>query len=175
MAELNTAGVDRQGLLKVLSDIKAGKASVDAPVYSHLVYNVVPERKITVERPDILIVEGLNVLQPAPLPKHGRLIPYVSDFFDFAIYVDAEAADVRDWYIERFLQLRETAFAKPESFFRKFADLSDEEARRTADQIWTSINLKNLKENILPTRQRADLILRKRGDHLVESVTLRKL
>jgi type I pantothenate kinase len=162
-------------LLRFMSDIKAGKPAAAAPVYSHLVYNVVPDRTVEVSRPDILIVEGLNVLQPAPLPKDGKLIPYVSDFFDFSIYVDADEEDIRGWYIDRFLSLRETAFAKPESFFRKFADLSDDEARRTADSIWTSINLKNLRENILPTRQRADLILRKRGDHLVESVTLRKL
>ena len=166
---------DTGALLRFMSDVKAGKANVEAPVYSHIVYNVVPDRKITVDAPDILIVEGLNVLQPAPLPRDGKLIPYVSDFFDFSIYVDADETDVSDWYIERFLSLRQTAFSKPDAFFAKFAQLSDDEARATADDIWTRINLKNLRNNILPTRQRADLILRKRSDHRIHSVTLRKL
>ena len=162
-------------LLRFMSDVKAGKTNVQAPVYSHIVYDVVPDRTITVNTPDILIVEGLNVLQPAPLPKDGKLIPYVSDFFDFSIYVDADKGDIANWYIERFLSLRKTAFNQPDAFFAKFATLSDDEARATADNIWTRINLKNLCRNILPTRQRADLILRKRGDHRIHSVTLRKL
>lgn len=162
-------------LLHFMSDIKAGKPNVTAPVYSHIVYNVVPDERVSVNSPDILIVEGLNVLQPAPLPRDGKLIPYVSDFFDFAVYVDADERHIREWYINRFLSLRETAFKQPGAFFRKYADLSDEEARATADDIWTRINLRNLRENILPTRQRADLILRKGADHAIQSVTLRKL
>lgn len=184
-SELEAEGLmDRKGfpvsydtgrLLRFMSDIKAGKTNVTAPVYSHIVYDRVPDRTITVNNPDILIVEGLNVLQPAPLPKDGKLIPYVSDFFDFSIYVDADENDVADWYVERFLSLRETAFSRPGAFFGRFAGLSDDEARVTSGDIWQRINLKNLRENILPTRQRADLILTKRGDHRIESVTLRKL
>jgi type I pantothenate kinase len=166
---------DLPRLLRFLTDVKAGRPEVEAPVYSHLVYDVTTDRTITVDRPDVLIVEGLNVLQPAPLPRDGQAIPYVSDFFDFSIYVDAAIDDIREWYVDRFLKLRETAFAKPESFFRRFAELSDEEARATALDIWNRINRKNLEENILPTRPRADLILRKGRDHTVEEVSLRKI
>lgn len=166
---------DLPRLLTFMSEVKAGKRHVEAPVYSHLSYNVVPGKTISIDTPDILIVEGLNVLQPAPLPRDGKLIPYVSDYFDFSIYVDADEDHIREWYISRFLSLQSTAFTRPESFFRKFADLTPDEARATADGIWTSINLKNLKKNVLPTRQRADLILRKGQDHAIESVRLRKL
>jgi type I pantothenate kinase len=166
---------DLPRLLRFMSDVKAGRPEVTAPVYSHLVYDVTTDQTITVDRPDVLIVEGLNVLQPAPLPRDGKAIPYVSDFFDFSIYVDAAVEDIRAWYVDRFLALRATAFAKPQSFFRRFADLSDAEARETALGIWTRINLKNLEENILPTRPRADLILRKGPDHTVEEVALRKI
>ena len=166
---------DLPRLLEFMSHVKAGRGPVEAPVYSHLIYDVVPDRTISVDRPDVMIVEGLNVLQPAPLPREGKAIPYVSDYFDFSIYVDAAAEHIREWYIERFLALRKTAFTKPESFFRKYAALSDGEAREVAAGLWTRINLVNLVENILPTRQRADLILTKSADHSVEQVALRKI
>ncbi|HRI08453.1 MAG TPA: type I pantothenate kinase [Nannocystaceae bacterium] len=166
---------DTQALLHFLHDIKAGKRSVSAPVYSHLVYDVVPDQRITIDRPDILIVEGLNVLQPARLPRDGQAIPFVSDFFDFSIYVDAEEALLHAWYVERFMKLRETAFRDPRSYFQKYAAVSEEEARQTAEKIWSRINLQNLRRNILPTRQRANLILEKGADHRVEEVALRRL
>ncbi|WP_413991329.1 type I pantothenate kinase [Labrys okinawensis] len=166
---------DTQRLLRFLADIKAGQAKVTAPVYSHLVYDVVPGEIVTVDLPDILIVEGLNVLQPARLPRDGKAIPFVSDFFDFAIYLDAEEALLRRWYVERFMTLRETAFRNPLSFFRKYADLTEAEALETALGLWGRINQPNLIENILPTRPRADLILRKGNSHGIEQVSLRKL
>ena len=166
---------DTQALLHFLHDIKAGKRGVTAPVYSHLVYDVVADQRVTIERPDILIVEGLNVLQPARLPHDGKAIPFVSDFFDFSIYVDADEALLHRWYVERFMSLRETAFRDPRSYFRKYASVSEEEARQTAERIWSRINLPNLRRNILPTRQRAGLILRKGADHRVEEVALRRL
>jgi type I pantothenate kinase len=166
---------DLTRLLNFLADVKSGKAQVEAPAYSHLVYDVLPDQTLIVDQPDIVIVEGLNVLQPAKLPKDGEAIPFVSDFFDFSIYIDAAEALVEEWYVERFLRLRQTAFRDPASYFHRFATLSEEEARETALSIWRSINLINLKENILPTRQRADLILRKGANHAVESVALRKL
>jgi len=127
------------------------------------------------DRPDIVIVEGLNVLQPAKLPKDGQAIPFVSDFFDFSIYIDAAEAMVESWYVERFLRLRQTAFRDPASYFHRYATLSEDEAEVTGLSIWRTINLVNLQENILPTRQRADLILRKGADHEVETVAIRKL
>jgi type I pantothenate kinase len=166
---------DLPRLLNFLADVKSGKEKVDAPVYSHLIYDVLPDQKLVIERPDIVIVEGLNVLQPAKLPQDGEAIPFVSDFFDFSIYIDADAELVEAWYVERFLRLRQTAFRDPASYFHRYATLSEEEARETALSIWRSINLVNLTENILPTRQRADLILRKGTDHAVETVALRKL
>ena len=166
---------DLTRLLNFLADVKSGKAQVEAPVYSHLIYDVMPDQTLLIKQPDIVIVEGLNVLQPAKLPKDGEAIPFVSDFFDFSIYIDAAEALVEDWYVERFLRLRQTAFRDPASYFHRFATLSEEEARETALSIWRSINLLNLKENILPTRQRADLILHKGANHAVESVALRKL
>jgi len=166
---------DLTRLLNFLADVKSGKAHVEAPVYSHLIYDVMPDQTLLIKQPDIVIVEGLNVLQPAKLPKDGEAIPFVSDFFDFSIYIDAAEALVEDWYVERFLRLRQTAFRDPASYFHRFATLSEEEARETALSIWRSINLLNLKENILPTRQRADLILHKGANHAVESVALRKL
>ena len=166
---------DTAALLHFLHDIKAGKRRVVAPVYSHLVYDVVPDLQITIDRPDILIVEGLNVLQPARLPRDGTAIPYVSDFFDFSIYVDAEEALLHRWYVDRFMSLRETAFRDPRSYFQKYASVSEEEALQTAERIWARINLQNLRRNILPTRQRASLILRKGADHRVEEVALRRL
>jgi type I pantothenate kinase len=166
---------DVAALLAFLSDIKAGRARVAAPVYSHLAYDIVPGETITLDRPDILVLEGLNVLQPRDLPKDGKAIPFVSDFFDFSVYLDADEDSLRRWYIERFMSLRETRFRDPRSYFRSYADLSDSEAGRVAEGLWERINLVNLRENILPTRPRADLILRKGADHAVAEVALRKL
>lgn len=166
---------DVGGLLRFLSAIKSGQRDVPAPVYSHLVYDVVPDEFITIDAPDILIFEGINVLQPGKLPPDGKIIPFLSDFFDFSIYVDADEDLIREWYITRFMRLRETAFRDPESFFHRFSQLSENAARAVAENIWATINLKNLRENILPTRPRADLILRKGEDHLVKEVALRKL
>jgi type I pantothenate kinase len=164
---------DRRRLLRFLHDIKSGSAEVRAPVYSHLVYDIVPGQEIVVRQPDIVIVEGLNVLQTGPVGAEHTL--FVSDYFDFSIYVDADVSDIRRWYVERFLTLRATAFRDPRSYFHRYASLSDEEALRTATAIWSAINERNLYENILPTRERADLILRKGGDHRVTEVRLRRL
>jgi type I pantothenate kinase len=135
----------------------------------------VPNKWIEIDQPDILIVEGLNVLQAGRLPKDGAAIPFVSDFFDFSIYLDAHEDVLRQWYVDRFLTLRLTAFRDPMSYFHRYSRLSDAEAVETATSIWTRINLVNLKENILPTRQRADLILDKSANHMVERVVLRRL
>ena len=166
---------DLTRLLNFLAEVKSGRERIEAPVYSHLGYDVLPDQAIVIERPDIVIVEGLNVLQPAKLPKDGAAIPFVSDFFDFSIYIDAADGLIEDWYVERFLRLRQTAFRDPASYFHRFATLSEEEARAIGLSLWQTINLVNLTENILPTRQRADLILRKGQDHAVETVSLRKL
>jgi type I pantothenate kinase len=144
-------------------------------VYSHLSYDVLPDKRIVIDRPEILILEGLNVLQTGRPPRDGRAIPFVSDFFDFSIYIDADTDVLRTWYVDRFFSLRETAFRNPRSYFHRYSALTDEEARETATRIWETINLVNLTENILPTRQRADLILRKGQDHVINSVSLRKL
>jgi type I pantothenate kinase len=166
---------DLPALLRFLTDIKAGRSPVRAPVYSHLTYDVVPNQYAEIDRPDILIVEGLNVLQTGRMPKGGKVIPFVSDFFDFSIYLDADEEVLRKWYVERFLALRHTAFADPKSYFHRYSRLSDKDAIATATSIWTRINLVNLHENILPTRQRADLILKKGESHLIEEVALRRL
>ncbi|MBI3435718.1 MAG: type I pantothenate kinase [Proteobacteria bacterium] len=166
---------DLQALLRFLSDIKAGRRPVRAPIYSHLVYDVMPNEWIEINRPDILIVEGLNVLQTSRFPKDGKAIPFVSDFFDFSVYLDADEDVLRRWYVDRFLALRGTAFANAKSYFHRYSRLSDSEATETATSIWNRINLVNLNENILPTRQRADLILKKGVEHRVEEVALRKL
>ncbi len=166
---------DLPALLAFLRDIKAGKAHVTAPVYSHLSYDIVPGAAISVDRPDILILEGLNVLQTSRLPRDGRVVPFVSDFFDFSVYLDADEAEVRRWYVERFLSLRGTAFRDPKSYFHRYSTLSDAEARETALSLWTRINLVNLFDNILPTRPRADLILTKGADHTIERVALRRI
>lgn len=163
---------DGTSLLRFLSEIKAGKRNVEAPVYSHLVYDVMPGKSVVVDRPDILIVEGLNVLLPN---KPGKDIPFVSDFFDFSVYLDAPDDDLERWYVARFMKLRETAFRDPRSYFRKYADLNDEDAEHTARDIWRRINLRNLHENILPTRARASLVLTKGQNHKIEKVALRKL
>lgn len=166
---------DLATLLRFLSDVKAGKRPARAPIYSHLIYDVVPNQWIEVNRPDILIVEGLNVLQTGRLPKDGKAIPFVSDFFDFSVYIDADEDVLKGWYVDRFLTLRGTAFRDPKSYFHRYSNLSDDEAVKTAVSIWERINLVNLHENILPTRQRADLILKKTGSHLIEQVSLRRL
>jgi len=162
-------------ILKFLSRIKAGKATVEAPIYSHFNYDVIPDQFQVVDRPDILIFEGINVLQSRDLPEEGNAIPFVSDFFDFSIYIDADDVHVQQWYIERFMRLRVTAFRDPGSFFHRYSQISEAEALEIATGLWTRINLANLRENILPTRPRADLILKKGEDHLVEQVALRKL
>jgi type I pantothenate kinase len=166
---------DTGKLLRFLADIKAGKRNVKAPLYSHLVYDVVPGEETAVDRPDILIVEGLNVLQPARLPKDGTAIPFVSDYFDFSVYLDAHEDDLHRWYVARFLKLRQTAFRDPKSYFAKYAELEEAEAMATADGLWSRINLPNLRENIVPTRQRASLILQKGPSHRIEQVRLRRL
>ncbi|MDO9396665.1 MAG: type I pantothenate kinase [Herbiconiux sp.] len=161
---------DRRALLRFVSAVKSGSPEVRAPFYSHLSYDIVPEAQVVVRQPDILIVEGLNVLQP---PATNRLA--VSDLFDFSVYVDARTTDIADWYETRFMALKEGAFANPKSYFHRYASLSDSEARQTARAIWQSINLPNLLENVLPTRSRATLVLRKDADHRVNKVLLRKL
>jgi type I pantothenate kinase len=166
---------DRRALLRFVVDIKSGKDEVEAPTYSHLVYDVVPDQKVVVRHPDIVIIEGLNVLQPARVTEDARSALTLSDFFDFGIYVDAATADIRSWYVDRFQRLRKTAFADPASYFRRYADLSADEATDTALEIWDSINGPNLAQNILPTRSRATLVLRKDRDHSVRYVRLRKL
>lgn len=166
---------DVGALLRFLSAIKSGQPDVRAPVYSHLTYDVLPGEFLTIDRPDILIFEGLNVLQPRELPRDGKFVPFVSDFFDFSIYIDADEELIHSWYIKRFMRLRETAFRNPQSFFHRYATLSEDAARSIAEGLWGNINLRNLRENILPTRPRADLILRKGEHHLVEEVALRKL
>ncbi|MGN6723943.1 MAG: type I pantothenate kinase [Marmoricola sp.] len=165
---------DRKALLKFVIDLKSGRDDVEAPTYSHLVYNVTDE-KVHIKRPDIVIIEGLNVLQPAPLRADGRTGLAVSDFFDFSVYVDANQADIRRWYTDRFLKLRETAFRDPQSYFAKYATLTHDAAVDEAMRLWDTINGPNLNNNIAPTRSRADLVLRKDADHSVRWVRLRKL
>ncbi|MBY0382713.1 MAG: type I pantothenate kinase [Xanthobacteraceae bacterium] len=166
---------DLRALLTFLSEVKAGRRSVRAPVYSHLTYDIVPDKTIEINQPDILIVEGLNVLQTGRLPSDGKAVPFVSDFFDFSIYIDADENVLRQWYVERFLSLRGTAFSDPRSYFHRYASLSDDEAVKKALSIWNTINLVNLNENVLPTRPRATLILKKGSEHVVEKVSLRRL
>ena len=166
---------DRRALLRFVVDIKSGKDEVEAPTYSHLVYDVVPDEKVVISRPDIVIIEGLNVLQPARVRDDGRTGLTLSDFFDFSVYVDAGTGHIRDWYVERFLRLRETAFRDPESYFAKYGALTEDEAVAEAERIWDTINGPNLIQNILPTRSRATLVLRKDRDHSVRYVRLRKL
>nr|WP_298105325.1 type I pantothenate kinase [uncultured Shinella sp.] len=166
---------DIGALLRFLSAIKAGKKAVQAPTYSHLTYDVLPSTFRTIDRPDILIFEGINVLQSRNLPADGKIVPMVSDFFDFSIYIDAEETLIHTWYVDRFMRLRETAFRNPDSYFHRYATISQAEALGIAENLWRNINLKNLHQNILPTRPRADLILQKGKDHLIETVALRKL
>lgn len=162
-------------VLRFLSAIKAGVKTVEAPVYSHFSYDVLPDQSVKIDRPDILIFEGINVLQSRDMPREGENIPLVSDYFDFSIYIDAEEKDIENWYVTRFMGLRDTAFRDPASFFHHYSKSSDVEALSEANRLWAEINLVNLHDNILPTRPRADLILKKGRDHLVEKVALRKL
>jgi len=161
---------DTRSLLEFLRAVKSGEPEVSAPVYDHVTYDILPGTRSVVRRPDIVIVEGLNVLQVG-----GDGVEFVSDYFDFSIYVDADESDIEEWYVERFFALRESVFQNPASYFSNFAGLSDEEAERVARGIWSAINGKNLAENIAPTRDRASLILRKAADHRVTQVQLRKL
>jgi type I pantothenate kinase len=166
---------DTARLLRFLGDIKSGVARVSAPVYSHFQYDILPSQEVFVEQPDILILEGLNILQPADMPKDGGTIPFVSDFIDFSIYIDADPAIIEKWYLARFMRLRSTAFRDPGAYFHKYAAMPENEVRETATTLWREINLRNLEENILPTRRRAQLILQKGVSHRVEKVSLRKI
>lgn len=161
---------DTRRLLTFLREVKSGAPVLRAPVYSHVVYDIVPDHEVVIDRPDILILEGLNVLQVTNVGNE-----FVSDYFDFSIYVDADEQDILDWFIARFMKLRESVFQDPDSFFQHYAALSDEEAVATATGIWRDINGRNLRENIEPTRERASLILRKAVDHRIASVKLHKL
>lgn len=166
---------DRRALTRFVADIKAGKDEVTAPVYSHLIYDIVPGRRLTVRRPDILIVEGLNVLQPALPGKDGRTRVGLADYFDFSVYVDARPEDIESWYLNRFRKLRATAFQDPSSYFRRYTQVSEEEALEYARTMWRTINKVNLLENVAPTRGRATLVVRKGPDHKVQRLSLRKL
>jgi len=161
---------DTRALLAFLRAVKSGEAEVAAPVYDHVAYDILPDETVVVRRPDIVIVEGLNVLQ-----VDRDSVEFVSDYFDFSIYVDADVADIEEWYVQRFFALRESVFRDSGSYFRNFAGLTDEQAELTARQIWATINGRNLRENIAPTRERASLIIRKERDHRVSRVSLRKL
>jgi type I pantothenate kinase len=166
---------DLRRLVRFAAELKAGVPQVEAPVYSHLVYDILPGEVQVVSQPDILILEGLNVLQGGDRRPDDAERLFVSDFFDFSIYVDAQERDVRQWFLDRFRRLRETAFRDPKSFFRKYATLSEEEAMAFAGRVWDEINGRNLRENILPTRERADLILEKGLSHNVRQVRLKRL
>ena len=161
---------DTRELLRVLRQIKSGDDEVEAPVYNHVVYDIVEGERVVVNRPDIVILEGLNVLQTG-----NDSTEFVSDYFDFSIYLDAEETDIEQWYIERFLTFRQSVFQNPDSYFRRFAELDDDEAVDTARDIWREINGVNLRDNIAPTRERASLIVHKRRDHHVDGVRLRRL
>ena len=161
---------DTKLLLAFMRDLKSGVAETGAPVYSHVVYDIVPNESIVVRQPDIVILEGINVLQ---VSNEGN--EFVSDYFDFSIYIDADEADIEDWFLARFRTLRDTVFRNPDSFFRRYADMSDAEAMAFAHDVWVDINGRNLRENILPTRERSSLIVRMGPDHLVQSVALRKI
>lgn len=166
---------DRARFVQFLSDVKSGKGQMQVPVYSHLVYDVVPDSEVIIDRPDILIVEGLNILQAGELPRDGKPILFASDFIDFSIYIDADNDDLETWFMERFFRLRETAFKDPTSFFRRFAEMSEAEAGEFGRMVWRTINLPNLLDNVLPTRGRADLVLKKGKSHMIEEVKLRRV
>lgn len=164
---------DTKSLLECVSRLKSGDPHVEVPIYSHLVYDIVADERHAITAPDVVIIEGLNVLQTGATSAGPNV--FISDFFDFSIYIDANADVVRTWYIERFLKLRKSAFADPRSYFARYAELTDDEAVETAGAIWDGINGPNLTENIEPTRERADLILRKGLNHHVEQIRLRRL
>ncbi|RII20991.1 Pantothenate kinase [Streptomyces sp. YIM 130001] len=166
---------DRRALTRFVADVKAGKEEVTAPVYSHLVYDIVPGKRLTVRRPDILIVEGLNVLQPALPGKDGRTRVGLADYFDFSVYVDARPEDIEGWYLNRFKKLRQTAFQDPDSYFHRHTRVSEDEALEYARTMWHTINKPNLLQNVAPTRGRATLVVRKGADHKVQRLRLRKL
>lgn len=166
---------DRRALLRFMADVKSGAEEVRAPVYSHMTYDIVPGEEQAVHRPDVLIVEGLNVLAPPRTRTDGTAGLSVSDFFDFSVYVDARADWIRRWYIERFMDLRSGAFRDPRSYFHRYAHLSDAEAQATAEHIWDTINGPNLQQNVHPTRGRARLVLTKNERHEVTRVLLRKV
>jgi type I pantothenate kinase len=166
---------DRRALTRFVADVKAGKAEVTAPVYSHLIYDIVPGERLVVRRPDVLIVEGLNVLQPALPGKDGRTRVGLADYFDFSVYVDARTEDIEQWYLSRLLELRATAFQDPLSYFHKYTEVSEEEALEFGRETWRTINQPNLQQNVLPTRGRATLVLRKGAEHKVRRLSLRKL
>jgi type I pantothenate kinase len=166
---------DRRRMIEFLSEIKAGKAQVEAPVYSHQAYDIVPGETARVESPDILIFEGLNVLQTGTLEGGQSPSIIVSDFFDFSLYLDAEVPDIQEWYVRRFLRLQRTVFQNPSSYFHHYKDLDAGQAREVALGIWRDINLRNLQDNILPSRERANVVLRKRADHTIGEVWLRQI
>jgi type I pantothenate kinase len=166
---------DRRALVRFLSEVKSGRGRVSAPLYSHQSYDVVPGATQDVDRPDILVLEGVNVLQAGARADGRAPEVFLSDFFDYSVYVDAAETDIQQWYVERFLALRRTAFADVSAYFHRFADLSDAQARQTALDIWRSVNVPNLRENIVPTRSRARAVLQKAGDHSVRRVLLRKI
>lgn len=165
---------DINRLIRFVSDLKAGKTPLDVPLYSHLVYDVLDDQTKTVEQPDILILEGLNVLQSGKDSPQNMHSVFVSDFIDFSIYVDASIEHLNQWFIRRFMTLRDSVFSDPNSYFHQYASLTDAQATATADRIWREINEVNLRENILPTRGRASLVLGKGPEHIVEHVHLRK-
>lgn len=166
---------DRRRLVQFVAQVKSGEPEASAPIYSHLSYDILPDQEQTVRQPDIMIVEGLNVLQTGVGSAEQDSPIFVSDYFDFSLYVDADEEDIKRWYVDRFFTLRQTAFRNPASYFHRYASLTDDEAREKALSIWNEINGVNLRENILPTRTRAQLILEKGADHAVQQVRLRKL
>lgn len=166
---------DRRALLRFVAAVKSGADEVRAPMYSHLTYNILDDEEVVVRKPDVLIVEGLNVLQPARIRSNGTAGLALSDFFDFSLYVDARTQDIEEWYVKRFMRLRSGAFADPASYFHRYSTLTDEEARATALDIWRRINEPNLRENVLPTRGRAQLVLTKDADHSIRRMLLRKI
>ena len=166
---------DRRALLRFVASVKSGMDVVTAPVYSHLTYDIVPGEVVEIRRPDVLIVEGLNVLQPPATRPDGSRTGAIADYFDFSVYVDADPSLIKDWYVARFLRLRQTAFADPQSYFHRYATLTDDEAVATAADIWGRINEPNLMDNVAPTKDRATLVLTKGADHSVARIALRKL
>jgi pantothenate kinase, bacterial type len=166
---------DRRALLQFVIDVKSGEPRVTAPVYSHKIYDIIPGERAVIENPDILIVEGLNVLLPARVDAQGRSGAAISDFFDFSVYVDADEADIKRWFLDRFMVLRDTAFRDPESFFKRFTQLSRAEALQFGSHVWDTINGPNLRENIVTTRDRATAVLRKGPDHRVQTIAIRKV